>query len=34
MHIVDPESLSDEEWAARWQELVWIRKKEIEQQGS
>jgi len=30
MHIASPEELSDEEWAARWQELVWIRKKEAE----
>jgi len=28
MHIADPDSLTDEEWAARLQELKWIREKE------
>jgi len=28
MHIADPDSLSDEEWAMRVKELEWIRKKE------
>ena len=28
MHIADPDSLSDEEWAMRYQELLWIRKAE------
>jgi len=30
MHISDPDSLNDEEWAARLQELKWIREKEAE----
>lgn len=28
MHIADPDSLSDEEWAMRFKELEWIRKRE------
>jgi len=28
MHISDPDSLTDEEWAMRFRELEWIRKKE------
>lgn len=28
MHITDPDSLSDEEWAMRFKELEWIRKRE------
>jgi hypothetical protein len=28
MHIADPDSLSDEEWANRYKELEWIRKAE------
>lgn len=28
MHIADPDSLSDEEWAMRIKELEWIRRKE------
>jgi hypothetical protein len=28
MHIADPDSLSDEDWAMRIKELEWIRKKE------
>jgi hypothetical protein len=28
LHIPDPDSLSDEEWAMRYRELEWIRKKE------
>jgi hypothetical protein len=28
MHIADPDSLTDEEWAMRYNELVWIRNKE------
>lgn len=28
LHIADPDSLSDEEWAKRYNELVWIRNKE------
>ncbi|MBS1745754.1 MAG: hypothetical protein JST21_06265 [Bacteroidetes bacterium] len=28
MHIQDPDTLSDEEWAMRLQELKWIRDKE------
>jgi hypothetical protein len=28
MHIADPDSLTDEEWAARLQELKWIRESE------
>ncbi len=28
MHITDPDSLSDEEWAMRVKELEWIRSKE------
>ena len=27
MHI-EPDDLNDEEWAARYQELLWIRKTE------
>ncbi len=30
MHISNPDSLSDEEWAMRIQELKWIRQKEAE----
>lgn len=30
MHIPDPDSLSDEEWAMRYRELEYIRKKEAE----
>lgn len=30
MHISDPESLSDDEWAARLAELKYIRQKEKE----
>jgi len=30
MHIADPDSLTDEEWAARLQELRYIREKEAE----
>jgi hypothetical protein len=30
MHISDPDSLTDEEWAARLQELKFIRKEEAE----
>lgn len=30
MHIPNPELLSDEDWAARFSELVWIRSKEAE----
>lgn len=30
MHISDPDSLSDEEWAMRFKELEWIRKREAE----
>jgi hypothetical protein len=30
MHIADPDSLSDEEWAMRVKELEWIREKEAE----
>jgi hypothetical protein len=29
MHITDPDSLSDEEWSARYKELEWIRKQEV-----
>jgi len=28
MHIQDPDSLSNDEWAMRLKELEWIRKKE------
>ena len=28
MHIPDPDSLSDEEWAMRYRELEYIRMKE------
>jgi len=28
MHIADPDSLTDEEWAARLQELKYIRTEE------
>lgn len=28
MHIADPDSLSDEEWAMRFKELEYIRKLE------
>lgn len=30
MHVADPDSLSDEEWAMRLKELEWIRRKEAE----
>jgi hypothetical protein len=30
LHISDPDSLSDEEWAMRLKELEWIRNKEKE----
>lgn len=30
LHILNPEDLSDEEWAMRLKELEWIRKKEAE----
>lgn len=30
MHIADPDSLSDEEWAMRFKELEWIRRREAE----
>ncbi len=30
MHILDPDSLTDEEWAMRLAELRWIREKEAE----
>lgn len=30
MHISDPDSLSDEEWAMRYKELEYIRRKEAE----
>lgn len=30
MHISDPDSLSDEEWAMVYNELKYIRKKEAE----
>jgi hypothetical protein len=29
-HVQDPESLSDEEWANYYNELIWIRKKEAQ----
>lgn len=28
MHVADPESLDDEQWAMRVKELEWIRKEE------
>ncbi len=28
MHINEPDLLSDDEWASRFNELIWIRKKE------
>lgn len=28
MHITNPDALSDQEWAARFKELEWIRRKE------
>ena len=28
MHIAEPESLSDEQWAMRVKELEWVRKEE------
>lgn len=28
MHIAEPESLSDREWAMRVKELEWVRKEE------
>jgi hypothetical protein len=30
MHIADPDSLSDDQWAQRVKELEYIRKKEAE----
>lgn len=30
LHVPNPELLSDEDWAARFSELVWIRKTEAE----
>lgn len=27
MHV-DPDKLTDKEWAMRWKELVWIREEE------
>ncbi|MGN0187425.1 MAG: hypothetical protein ACI392_06750 [Paludibacteraceae bacterium] len=30
MHVSEPDSLSDEEWAMRLKELEWIRRKEAE----
>jgi len=30
MHIPDPDSLSDDQWAMKFRELEWIRKKERE----
>lgn len=30
MHVQDPESLTDEEWAKRLKELEWIRTKEAQ----
>jgi hypothetical protein len=30
MHISHPESLPDSEWAERFRELEWIRRKEAE----
>lgn len=28
MHVSDPDSLTDEEWAAHLRELEWIRREE------
>ncbi len=28
LHIADPDSLTDEEWAMRQRELEWVRKEE------
>lgn len=28
MYLADPDSLSNEEWAMRYEELEWIRRKE------
>jgi hypothetical protein len=28
MHIQNPDSLTNEEWAQRYNELAWIREKE------
>jgi hypothetical protein len=28
LHIPDPDSLSDEQWAMRFKELEWIREQE------
>jgi hypothetical protein len=28
LHIPDPDSLSDEEWAMRFKELEWVREQE------
>lgn len=30
MHIPDPDSLSDEQWAMRFKELKWIGRQEAE----
>lgn len=30
MHIADPDSLSDMDWAMRVRELEWVRRKEAE----
>lgn len=32
MHVTDPDSLTDCEWAACFNELVWIREKEMKGQ--
>jgi hypothetical protein len=31
MHIPNPDELSDEDWAAAFQELQWIRREEERQ---
>ena len=28
LHLADPDSLSDEEWAMRYKELIWLREQE------
>jgi hypothetical protein len=28
MHVADPDSLEDEEWASLFRDLEWIREKE------
>jgi len=30
LHIADPDRLSDQDWAMRFKELEWIRKKEAD----